>query len=163
MLNDDPSETPVTRELDEKGISYKFFRHPGQVHTLEQAAQERGQIPDQIVRSIVFRISEDEFVMVLVAGPKQISWVKLRKYLNRSRMSMANQNEIMRLTNYPLGAVSPLGLSRPLRILVDKSVLMQQEISIGSGIRNTTIIMQSGDLIHALGHTESGDFTSEGD
>ena len=45
--------TPVTRALDDIGIPYRFFVHEGKVHSLEQAAEERGQRPKQIVRSIL--------------------------------------------------------------------------------------------------------------
>jgi prolyl-tRNA editing enzyme YbaK/EbsC (Cys-tRNA(Pro) deacylase) len=83
--------TPVTLALDAQNIHYNIFRHPGQVRSLEQAAEERDQRPEQIVRSIVFRLSKDEFVMVLMAGPQQISWSKLRKFLGQSRITMASK------------------------------------------------------------------------
>ena len=86
------SSTPVTRFLDECGVSYRFFRHPGAVHSLEQAARERGQRPEQIIRSIVFRLSRGGFVMVLVAGEKQVSWQALRHHLGTSRISMATED-----------------------------------------------------------------------
>jgi Cys-tRNA(Pro)/Cys-tRNA(Cys) deacylase len=152
------NNTPVTQALEGQNIAYRFFRHPGKVGSLEQAAFERGQIPDQIVRSILFRVSKDEFIMVLMAGPEQISWSKLRRYLNQSRITMASEQEVLEVTGYPLGAVSPLGLPYPMRILVDQSVLNNAEISIGSGIRYTTIILKSADLIKALGDVEIGDF-----
>lgn len=154
MTNQNSKSTPVTVELDKKGIPYRFFTHSGQLYSLEQAARERGQHPDQVVRSILFRLSEDEFVMVLVAGPHQISWTKLRNYLHQSRMSMASEEEVMKITGYPLGAVSPLGLKNPIRVIVDESILHQIEISIGSGVRNTTIIMQKDDLLNAIGKIE---------
>lgn len=163
MAKEHSELTTVTRELDQKGIPYRFFRHAGQLHSVEQAAQERGQSPDQIVRSILFRISQDEFIMVLVAGPRQLSWRKLRKYLSQSRMSLATQDEVMGITNYPLGAVSPFGLPKPIRTLVDRSVLLQEEISIGSGIRYTTIIMLVKDLLLALENFEIGEFTRGGE
>jgi Cys-tRNA(Pro)/Cys-tRNA(Cys) deacylase len=150
--------TPVTKALDEKGISYRFFRHPGQIRSLEQAARERGQRPEQIVRSIVFRLSEKEFVMVLMAGPRQISWPALRGYLGHSRMTMASKEEVQQVTGYELGAVSPFGLPKPMRILVDESVFEQAEISIGSGVRNATVILKSADLMNALGEIEVGSF-----
>jgi len=53
------------------------------VHTLEQAAIERGQRPEQVVRSILFRLSSDEFFMVLIAGQRQISWKAIRAYLDQ--------------------------------------------------------------------------------
>lgn len=150
--------TPVTQALDAIGVRYRFFRHSGQVHSVEQAAQERGQLPDQVVRSILFRISQDHYVMVLAAGPHQVSWPTLRNYLGQSRLTLARPDEVLQITGYPIGAVSPFGLPNSMRVLVDHHVLDHAEISIGSGVRNTTVILQSQDLIKALGDVEIGDF-----
>lgn len=152
--------TPVTRDLDQKNISYRFFRHPGPVHSLEQAAQERGQKPEQVVRSILFRMSEGNFVMVLIGGPRQISWPALRKYLGQSRITMASEEEVLAATGYLPGSVSPFGLPQPVRILVDEGILEMGEISIGSGVRSTTVIMKTNDLMRALGNVEIGRFSS---
>lgn len=152
------NETPVTLSLDQKNIPYRFYLHPGEVKSLEQAAIERGQKPEQIVRSILFRQSGGEYIMVLVAGPNQISWPNIRKYLGVSRISMAREEEILEQTGYPIGAVSPFGIPEPMRILVDDNVFIEQEISIGSGVRNSTVIMKSDDLRVALGDVEIGCF-----
>jgi Cys-tRNA(Pro)/Cys-tRNA(Cys) deacylase len=158
MRNGENTSTPVTRFLDECGVAYRFFRHPGAVHSLEQAARERGQRPEQVIRSIVFRLSRGGFVMVLVAGERQVSWQALRHHLGTSRISMATEAEVMQVTGYPLGAVSPFGTKQPLRILVDQGVYQEDEISVGSGVRFTTVIMRQEDLLHALGRVEVGDF-----
>ncbi len=160
MSTGESSSTPVTRFLDECGVSYRFFRHAGAVHSLEQAALERGQHPEQIIRSIVFRLSHGGYVMVLVAGEKQISWQALRHHLGTSRISMATEAEVLQVTGYPLGAVSPFGTKQPIRLLVDRGVFQEDEISIGSGVRYTTVIMQREDLLHALGKVEVGNFAS---
>ncbi len=150
-------ETPVTRALDDLGVSYRYIRHPGKVNSLEQAAQERGQEPGQVIRSIVFRLAQNEFLMVLVAGPAQISWPALRTHLGQSRLTMATEEEIFAVTGYPIGAVSPFGLAQPMQILVDSSVIQDGEVSIGSGVRYTTVIMGSSDLVRALGQIEVAD------
>jgi Cys-tRNA(Pro) deacylase len=153
--------TPVTRALDALEIPYRFFQHPGKVSSLEQAARERGQEPEQVIRSIVFRLSQHDFVMVLVAGPAQISWPALRAYLGQSRLTMAAEEEILAVTAYPIGAVSPFGLPNPMRTLVDGSVLQEGEISIGSGVRYTTVILDGPDLMQALGQVEVADFIKQ--
>ncbi len=150
--------TPVTRALDAMGIPYRFFRHPGAVNSVEQAAAERGMRVEQIVRSIVFRVGPGEFVMALIAGTDQISWPGLRRYLGQSRLTMATEDEVLQASGYRLGAVSPFGLPAPLRILVDCSVLDPDEVSIGSGVKNTTVILKREDLRRALGQVEVGDF-----
>ncbi len=161
MKSEPDSSTPVTRFLDEKGISYRFFRHPGVVHSLEQAAAERGQRPEQIIRSIVFRLPHGGFVMVLVAGERQVSWHALRRHLGTSRISMATEAEVLEVTGYPLGAVSPFGTHQPIRILVDQGVLHENEISVGSGLRYTTVIMLCEDFLRALGKVEVGDYATD--
>jgi Cys-tRNA(Pro) deacylase len=155
MKNEIP---PVSTILHENGVPHKVFVHPGPLHSLEQAAQERKQSPDQIVRSILFRISQGEYAMVLTSGPKQINWKLLRKHLGANRITMASQNEVLNVTGYPLGAVAPFGLNQPVRILIDKSILKQQIVSMGSGVRGTAIILKSKDFIQALGDIEMGKF-----
>jgi Cys-tRNA(Pro) deacylase len=147
-------QTQVTIALTAKNIPYRQFTHPGPIHSLEQAAEERGQRPEQVVRSILFRLGRGEYIMVLVAGPDQVSWKALRQYLGQSRISMAKREEVLQVTGYELGAVSPFGLPTPLRTLVDQSVLEEEELSIGSGRRGTTVIIKEDDLRLALGDVE---------
>ena len=144
-------ETPVTRELDQKQIPYQLFTHDGPVRSLAQAAAERNQQPAQVVRSLLFRLAKEEFLMVLVAGPQQIDWKQLRRTLGQSRLTMAKPAELLRVTGYEMGAVAPFGLPRPVRVLVDQSVLDQTEISLGSGVRGTAVLLKTADLLIALG------------
>ena len=143
-------QPPVSIALEKLGVPHRIFRHETPVTSFEQAASERGQRASQIVRSILFRIAEDEFIMVLVAGPAQISWKILRKYLGRSRISMAAEDEVFAVTGYRIGTVAPFGLPNQLKVLIEAGVMKEAEVSIGSGIRNTAIILKSADLHHAL-------------
>lgn len=145
---------PVSQALTEKGIPHRVFVHPEPPRTLEQAARERGQRPEQIVRSILFRLSQGEYLMVLMAGPRQIDWKALRKFLGKSRVTTASKDEVLEATGYELGAVAPFGLPAPIRVLVDESVLQETQISLGSGVRGTAVLMTSKDLMKALGKVE---------
>lgn len=143
-------QPPVSLALEKLGIPHRVFHHSGQVHSLEQAAGERGERLEQVVRSILFRLGEDEFIMALVAGPEQISWKRLRQHLGQSRLTMASQDEVLAVTGYRVGTVSPFGTRRPLKVLIDPGVLREEEISIGSGMRNTAVILKSSELQRAL-------------
>ncbi len=146
--------TPVGRELQARNIRFREFQHPGPIHSLEQAAAERDQRPEQVVRSILFRLAQDEYLMVLVAGPGQVNWKALRRVVGQSRLTMASADEVRAVTGYEIGAVSPFALPRPLRVLLDESVTREPEVSIGSGIRGTTVILATADLLAALGDVE---------
>ena len=142
---------PVSQALHAMDIPHHAFTHPGPVRSLEQAAEERGQQPEQIIRSILFRLNEGEFAMALMAGPQQINWKILRRHFNQSRLTTASKEEVTQVTGYQIGAVAPFGLPQPLPIVADPSIFTPEEVSIGSGTRGTTIILKSADLRRALG------------
>jgi Cys-tRNA(Pro) deacylase len=156
-----PDIPPVSQKLTDLGIPHRVFRHTGQVTSLEQAASERGQVPGQVIRSIVFRLAEGRFAIVLVAGAAQVSWPALRAHFGQSRLTMADADEVLLATGYRVGTVSPIGLPNPLPVLIDASVLVHEEISMGSGQPNTGIILKRDDLLRTLGDVEIGHFASE--
>ena len=145
---------PVSIALEQLGVPHTVFRHENPVHSFEQAASDRGQRASQVVRSILFRIAEDEFIMALVAGPAQVSWKILRKHLGKSRVSMATEDEVLAVTGYRIGTVGPFGLLNQVKVLIDSSVMLEEEISIGSGMRNTAVILKSAYVHHALKDSE---------
>ncbi len=153
---------PASIALESLGIPHQVFRHNGPVNSLEQAAQERRQRPEQVVRSILFRLGEDEYLMALVAGPAQISWKKLRKYVGQSRLTMASEDEVLQVTGYRTGAVSPFGTARPLRVLVDAGLLKEDQVSLGSGVRAVAIVMKTSDLMRGLKNPEVTELVEAG-
>jgi Cys-tRNA(Pro) deacylase len=145
---------PASIALDQLGILHRVFRHEKPVTSFEEAASARNQRPEQIVRSILFQVRPGEYVMVLMAGRDQVDWRKLRQLVNRSRVRTATEDEVLEVTGYRIGTVSPFGVKNQVRVLLDASVLREEEISIGSGIRNVAIIMKSEDVRKALGEAE---------
>ena len=150
-MNEKP---PASIALETLGIPHRVFVHEKPVISFEQAAADRGQRPGQIVRSILFQIRPEEYLMVLIAGPDQIDWRKLRRFVKRSRVRMATEEEVLEVTGYRIGTVSPFGLKNQIRVLIDASVLKEEEVSIGSGVRSTAIILKSADLRQALNTSE---------
>ena len=147
-------QPPASIALKKLNIPHRVFVHKSPVTSFEQAASDRKQRPEQIVRSILFQIRPEEFWMVLMAGRDQVDWKKLRQFVKRSRVRMATEDEVLEVTGYRVGTVSPFGLKTQITVLIDTSVLKEDEISIGSGVRNMAIIMKSADIQHALGNPE---------
>lgn len=152
--------TPVTRALDSLNVPYRLHLHTKPLRSLEQAASERGLLPDQIVRSLVFRLEDERYVMVLMPGPGKVDWPKLRHHLGVSRITTAEADEVRAVTGYETGAVSPFGLPVSLRILADRRIMEHDTISIGAGIRNAGIILQRDDLLRAI-KPDLGDFSAD--
>jgi Cys-tRNA(Pro) deacylase len=146
----DTSSSPATRALDALGIAYTLHRHPAPVHSLEQAAVERGLTPDQILRSLLFRLEDGAFVLVLMPGRRQVSWPRLRRHLGVSRVTTARPQEVLDVTGSAPGSVSPFGLRRPVRLLADASVVNMDVVSLGAGLPNAGILLRCADLLQTL-------------
>ena len=142
--------TPVTKALDDAGIAYTLHIHSQPVRSLEQAASERGLLPEQIVRSLLFRLENQLYLLALIPGPSQVDWAKLRHFLGVSRVTTADADEVRNVTGYEPGAVSPFGLPTKLRILADPCIKQQKVISLGAGIRNAGVILKREDLERVL-------------
>ena len=145
---------PASIALEELGIPHRIFRHEAPVESFEQAAADRNQRPEQVVRSILFQVRPEEFVMVLMAGREQVDWRSLRRLVGRSRVRMASEGDVLEVTGYRVGTVTPFGMKRQVRVLIDPSVFREEEISIGSGVSNVSILLKSADLRRALGEAE---------
>ena len=150
--------TPASITLTKMNIPHHLFVHQGPVHSIEQAAAERNQEVSQVVRSILFRLNQGEYAMVLIAGKQQISWKALRQHFGMSRLTMASPDEVFEVTGYQIGTVSPFGLKTPVPILADQNVFSQTAVSLGSGKSGVAIMMLTKDLKISLGEIEIGEF-----
>ena len=160
LTSGEPSvETSATKVLIQKGIPFRVFRHATPPATLAQAAVERGQRLEQVVRSIVFRTEHHEYVLLLLPGGYRAHWPTLRKTLGVRRLTLATPEEVLEVTGAPVGAVSPWGWPHPPRhILVDEDILQHEEISTGSGQPGVALVLKAQDLLRALPHPLLGRF-----
>jgi len=151
--------TPAGKTLAGLEIPFIEFKHAGQIGSIEQAAVERNQEIKQVVRSILFRCSQGDFFMVLVAGKGKLNWKALRQHHKRSRLTTATPEEVLEVTGCPIGTVNPFNLPGEIPLLVDESVLAQPSVSLGSGLPGTAIMITTKNLINALGPYETGKFS----
>ena len=89
--------------------------------TANDAATALGCKVGAIVKSLLFR-TEHSFVLCLVSGDKKCSLNKLKKILGEKDVSMANAEQVKKITGYTIGGVSPVGHLTKVNILIDKNL-----------------------------------------
>ena len=87
--------------------------------TANDAATALGCNVGAIVKSFLFKLG-DKFCLCLVSGDKRCSLNKLKKKLNEKDVSMANPDEVKKITGYTIGGVSPIGHLVNTKIYMDK-------------------------------------------
>ncbi|MGR8980985.1 MAG: aminoacyl-tRNA deacylase [Gammaproteobacteria bacterium] len=156
-------DSPVTRQLTELGVGYEPIEIPlapdkKPVRSLEELLAAQGRNPNQIIRSLLFRTGSGQFVLLAVASGGKADWGGLRKHLNERRLTMAEPEEVLDATGFPIGAVPPIAVPEDVRILVDKSVFDYERVVIGSGVLGYALDVASADLQKALSEAEIGQF-----
>ena len=140
---------------DALGIEYVVTRH-GPVSSLAEAAAARGLEPRQIVKTMVVRVTEDDYRFVLVPGDREIAWPKLRALLAVNRLSMPPADEAFEVTGYVRGTITPLGSLRALPVVADASIT--GTVSIGGGDHGVAFTVEAADLLDVL-HAQVADVT----
>ena len=135
--------------LAASGIPHTITRQ-GRVGSLEEAAAARGVEPRDIVKTLVVRRAEDDYLFVLVPGGREISWPKLRALLGVNRMSMPDAATAKDVTGYERGTITPFGATTAWPVVAD-ATLPGRPLSIGAGAHGVAATLQADDLVRVLG------------
>lgn len=154
-------ESVAIDTLQKKQIPFELYVHKKPPKSLEEAAQERNQDINQVIRSILFRITGDQYCMVCIAGKQQIDWKKLRNLMETNRLALASKSEVLDITGYQIGSVTPFGLSDRLPVFLDPTCFNYEIMSIGSGIRGVAILISSNLLNKALSEAKIVDLAQK--
>jgi Cys-tRNA(Pro)/Cys-tRNA(Cys) deacylase len=142
------NESAAIAAVDASGIGYRVVRH-GPVRSLAEAATARGVEPRDVVKTIVVRRGEDDYLFVLVPGDRTIAWPKLRALLGVSRLSMPDAATAKDATGYERGTITPFGSTTAWPVAADERIVGRR-ISLGGGDHGVALAVNADEVIGAL-------------
>ena len=119
--------------------------------SVEESAALQGIEVEQLLRTIVVRRGEGDYVFVLVPGGRQIDWPKLRAHLGARRLSLPDEAEANEATGYERGTITPFGSTNAWPVVADASIDPDRRVAIGGGARGVNLPLPAGDLRDHLG------------
>jgi Cys-tRNA(Pro) deacylase len=143
--------TPEERALAavaSAGLAHQVIRH-GPVRSLAEAAQARGVEPAAVVKTLVVRRGDDDYLLVLVPGDRTIAWPKLRDLLGVSRLSMPDAAAALAATGYERGTITPFGSTTAWPVVADER-LRGREITLGAGAHGVAVAVDAEETLAAL-------------
>jgi Cys-tRNA(Pro)/Cys-tRNA(Cys) deacylase len=139
---------PAREALDATGVVYRVLAH-GPVRSLAEAAAARGVEPADVIKTLVIRRGDDDYLFVLVPGDRVISWPKLRALLGVSRLSMPDAADARRVTGYERGTITPFGSTTRWPVVADERV-RGRLITLGAGAHGLAVAVEAEDAIRVL-------------
>jgi len=130
-------------------VAHLVIRH-GPVKSLAEAAAARGVDPPDVVKTLVVRRADDDYLFVLVPGDRTISWPKLRSLLGVSRLSMPDAGTARAVTGYERGTITPFGSTRAWPVIADER-MAGRTVTLGAGAHGVAVAVAAEDVVRALG------------
>ena len=115
------------KELKIMGVKFELIfltqAHDGQVICNCEASE--------IIKTLVFIGSNP--VIVLIPVDKRVNIAKIEELTAEKDLRMAKPAEVLALTGYNVGTVSPFGINPTIKQIADNSFLMLSSLFFGSG------------------------------
>jgi Cys-tRNA(Pro) deacylase len=135
--------------LDATGLPYRVVEH-GPVRSLAEAAEARGVEPADVIKTLVVRRGDDDYLFVLVPGDRAISWPKLRSLLGVSRLSLPDAAAAKEATGYERGTITPFGSLRAWPVVADER-MAGRTVTLGGGAHGVAVLVEADAVVPALG------------
>jgi Cys-tRNA(Pro)/Cys-tRNA(Cys) deacylase len=120
--------------------------------SLEEAAELLGILPDDIVKTLVVKRSDDTFLFALVPGDRVISWPKLRALVGVNKLRLPEPELALAATGYERGTIVPIGSTNDWPVYADESIVGRR-IAMGAGAHGYSLFVDADDLIRAYDAT----------
>ena len=143
------ADTPALRAVVAAGIPHRLVetRPAG---SPEESAELQGIPLGALIRTLVVRRGEDDYLFVLVPGGRRFEWPKLRAHLGVKRMTMPDADEARAVTGYERYTITPFGSTRAWPVIVDATVMDQEVVSVGGGGFGINVHLAPATLVAAL-------------
>ncbi|WP_269937581.1 aminoacyl-tRNA deacylase [Arthrobacter sp. HY1533] len=141
----------VAADAASRGLGVEIFARPA-ANSLVEAAELMGITPADIVKSLVVKRSDGNFLFALVPGGRAISWPKLRAVVGVNKLQMPHADVALAATGYERGTITPLGSTTQWPLYVDEGI-RGRRVAMGAGEHGYSMFVEADELIVAFGAT----------
>jgi len=135
--------------LSSMRLWFRFIEFDEPVKTVEQAAKKVQA--EKIAKSIVMIDSNGEPLLAVVPAGNLVSHKKLKELLKVRDVRLANAQEVLEASGYPVGGVPPFNKIK--RVLLDQQVLHDETVIVGGGDINKLVEIRTKDIVTSLNPT----------
>jgi len=132
--------------LVSKGIWHRFIEFDDPVRTVEEAARKVSA--DRIIKSIVLVGSDKKPILAILPAKNKISYKKIKTLLKVKDVRLAQPDEVLEHSGYPVGGVLPF--NKISRILLDPIVQRNARSIAEGGDPDKLVELETRDILEFL-------------
>ncbi|MEX2540414.1 MAG: YbaK/EbsC family protein [Trueperaceae bacterium] len=138
--------------LAERGLALELARFPSSTRTAADAAHSVGCQVAQIAKSLVFRTTGGEPLLIVASGANRVDVAKVAALVGEP-LEMADAAFVRDRTGFAIGGVPPVGHDRTLPTYVDRDLFAFDRIWAAAGAPDAVFLLSPGQLLEITGGT----------
>ncbi len=142
-------DTAAIASLAGSGLDVRVVRTV-RAGSAAESAQLQGIELGALLRTIVVRRGEDDYLFVLVPADRRFDWGKLRAHLGVRRLTLPDAEEAREVTGYERYTITPFGATRAWPVILDESATQFDRVSVGGGAFGVNLHLGPADLVRRL-------------
>lgn len=147
------TKTNAARILDAAGVPYDLREYAVDEEHLAapEVAQAIGLPPEQVFKTLVARGDRSGVVLAVIPGNAELNLKALAAASGNKKIDLVPVKEVLGLTGYVRGGVSPVGTKKEYPVYLDETAELWDVISVSAGVRGCQMLVAPGDLVRLTG------------
>ena len=144
-------KTNAIRIVEQKKIPYQEHTYTFSENDLgaKHVAEELNQNEAQIFKTLVAVGNKTGPVVAVIPSNQELDLKKIAKESGNKKVEMVHLNEVLPLTGYIRGGVSPLGAKKNYPVFLDRTAMDQPTIAVSAGMRGMQLLLTPTELVRA--------------
>lgn len=144
-------KTNAVRLLERAGIPFELRSYGVDRDHLnaEQVAAALKMPPEMVFKTLITRGDGTGHLFALIPAGTELDLKLLAEASGNKRVEMVPLRQVLELTGYMRGAVTPLAAKRGYPVFIDETAELWPTVSISGGMRGLQILLAPSDLVRA--------------
>jgi Cys-tRNA(Pro)/Cys-tRNA(Cys) deacylase len=141
------TKTNAARILDAAGVRYELREYAVDESHLAapEVAAAIGMPPEQVFKTLVVRGDRSGVLLAVIPANSELDLKLLAAASRNKKMELVPVKEVLGLTGYIRGGVSPVGTRKAYPVYLDETAVLWDAVS--AGVRGCQMVLAPDDLI----------------
>jgi Cys-tRNA(Pro)/Cys-tRNA(Cys) deacylase len=146
-------KTNAARILDAAGIGYELREYEVDEDDLSapRVAEKIGMPPEQVFKTLVARGDRTGVLMACIPANAELDLKALAAASGNKKVDLVAVKEVLGLTGYIRGGVSPVGGRKAYPLYLDETIDLWDRVAVSAGIRGCQMVLAPEDLARVTG------------
>ncbi|MBO4308283.1 MAG: Cys-tRNA(Pro) deacylase [Clostridia bacterium] len=147
------TKTNAMRMLDAAKIPYRTLEYEVDENDLSgmHIAETLGFPPERMFKTLVAKGDKTGALVFCIPVAAEIDLRRAAAITGNKKIEMIHVKDLLALTGYIRGGVSPIGMKKKFPTYVDESALRYDEITVSSGTRGAQLLVGREALLRFIG------------